>query len=445
MLSLHPRKTFPHGIHPHEAKAATEHLPIRRVPFAPFLVLMLSQHAGRPAKPVVRERQEVARGQPVAVADGFVSAPIHAPASGVVKKVGPVLDISGRMAPAVVLETFPGSDQRVEWGRPRDPDSLSPAEIIQAVQDMGMVGLGGAAFPSHVKFSPPKGKHVDTLIINGCECEPYLTADDRVMVEYPAEVLLGTRLVKRALGAERAVIAIEDNKPRAARVMREALNGADDISVEVLTTKYPQGAEKMLTRALLNREIPSGGLPADVGVMVSNVTTVAEIGTLLPAGQGLIERVITVTGPGVERPGNYLVPVGTPLMFLLEHVGLNDRAAEVIFGGPMMGKGVAFLETPITKGVSGILVLSARELPRADQVFPCIRCGECVKACPMRLNPSTLGILARRNQFELMAERYHLMDCFECGSCSFVCPSHIPLVQHFRVAKEVLRERRAAG
>ena len=445
MLSLRRHKTFAHGVHPPEVKGATRHRPIRRFPFAPFLVLLLSQHAGKPAKAIVREGQEVMRGQPIAEADGFVSAPIHAPATGVIRKIGFALDAGGKMAPAIVLEPFPGSDQEMTWGEPVDVERLAPGEIVRRIQDMGMVGLGGAAFPAHVKFTPPKGERVDTLIVNGCECEPYLTADHRVMLENPEQVLAGTRLVKKALGAKRAIIAIESNKPDAVAAFRglPTLNG--NVSVEVLETKYPQGAEKMLTAALLNREIPSGGLPAQVGVMVSNVTTVAEIGTLLPLGRGLIERVITVGGKGVTRPGNYLMPVGTPLSFVLEQVGVKGEAREVLFGGPMMGKGVAFIETPITKAVSGVLVMTAPELPRTRRIHPCIKCAQCVSVCPMHLNPAMLGILARTDAFETMADSYHLFDCFECGCCAFVCPAHIPLVQHFRVAKEMVRELRAAG
>lgn len=456
-------KTFPHGIHPPELKGTTAGLPIRRFPFAPFLVLLLNQHAGRPAIPIVREGQEVARGQPIAEADGFVSAPIHAPATGIIRKLAPALDTNGKMSPAIFLEPYPGSEQQVAWGEPVDMDSLPPGEIINRVKDMGMVGLGGAAFPAHVKFTPPKGKVIDTLIINGCECEPYLTADHRVMLENPDAVLLGTELVRKALGAKKAVIAVESNKTDAAAVLQTALqttlqtapheklagsggNGNAPVAIEVavLKTKYPQGAEKMLTQALLGRQIPSAGLPADVGVMVSNVTTVAEIGALLPKGQGLIERVITITGHGVERPGNYLMPVGTPLHFILEHVGLKEAAREVIFGGPMMGKGVAYLETPITKGVSGILVMTGDEMPAPSKVYPCIRCGECVNVCPMHLNPSSLGLLARNEAYEEMADDYHLFDCFECGCCSYVCPSSIPLVQSFRLSKEMMRKRRAA-
>ena len=445
MLSWHRHKTFSHGIHPSDAKASTAHLPIRRFPFAPFLVMLLSQHAGKPARPIVREGQEITRGQKIAEADGFVSVPIHAPATGVIKKIGRALNTDGRMAPAIIIEPFPGASQERIPDRVVDTDALEPAEIIGKIQEMGMVGLGGAAFPAHVKFTPPEGASIDTLIVNGCECEPYLTADHRVMLEHTGEVLLGTRLVKKALGAEQAIIAIESNKPDAAKIFRERLNGNGDIRVEVLETRYPQGAEKMLTKALLGREIPSGGLPAQVGVMVSNVTTLAEIGMLMPKGQGLIERVITITGEGVKRPGNYLMPLGTPLNFILDQVELAEGAREVLFGGPMMGKGVAWLETPITKGVSGILVMKGNNRNGGERIYPCIRCGECLNVCPMHLNPSQMGALARKQRFEEMADQFHLFDCFECGCCSWVCPAHIPLVQQFRVAKGALREWRAAG
>lgn len=443
------KKTFPHGVHPPEAKEATRNKPIRRLPFAPFLILHLAQHAGKPAISLVREGQEVLRGQKLAEADGFVSAPIHAPATGVVRRVGMAMDVNGKMEPAIVLEPYRGSeqlDQSAQTISPEEMENLSPQAIIQGIAEMGMVGLGGAAFPTHVKLTPPKDKPIHTLIVNGCECEPYLTADHRVMLEYPDELLLGTWLVKKALGAGEAIIALESNKKDAALKLMERLAAQPEskkanIRVEVLPTKYPQGAEKMLASALLSREVPSGGLPSDIGLMVSNATTLAEIGTLLPQGGGLIERVLTVTGGGVERPGNYMVPVGTPLSFLLAHVGLKEEASEVLFGGPMMGKGVAFMETPITKGVSGILVLTGGEGAPVRKTYPCIKCGACLDACPMRLNPSALGVLSRQNRFQEMADGFHLFDCFECGSCSFVCPSQIPLVQLFRVAKQVLRER----
>ena len=439
-------KTFSHGIHPPEAKELTASSPVRRMPFPPMLVILMGQHAGKPAVPVVSEGQRVARGQLLARADGFISAPIHAPADGTVRRIGTALDTRGQMAPAVFLEPDPASSQSLKMGRKVDVASLTAEQLRQAVQDMGMVGLGGAAFPTHVKLSPPKGKTVHTLIINGCECEPYLTSDHRVMLEYPEETIAGCRLLLKATGASKALIGIENNKPDAIAALREAASGDTDIEVQALRTKYPQGAEKMLTRALLGKDIPSGGLPADIGVVVSNVATVAEIGMLLPLGEGLIERVVTISGEGVTRPGNYLIPVGTPLNFILEHVGLESHAGQVIFGGPMMGAGVAWMETPTTKGVTGIVVLRRRASQDAERpIWPCIRCSSCVQACPIHLNPSRLGLLARKGRHEEMKEEMHLFDCFECGCCSYVCPSGIPLVQQFRMAKQMLREAAQAA
>ena len=438
-------KTFAHGIHPRENKEITALKPIRRFPFPPYFVLLLSQHAGKPAKPIVREGQEVCRGELIAVANGFVSVPIHSPATGVVKKVGTSLDFNGKMAPAIIIIPYPGSLQQVECWQSRDIDHMTPKEIIQGVQDMGMVGLGGAAFPTHVKLTPPKGKTIETLIINGCECEPYLTSDHRVMLEQSDDIMIGIRLLLKGVMAQRAVIAIEANKPDAIELMKKCSEGEKQISVAVFQTKYPQGAEKMLTRALMKKDIPSGGLPADIGCVISNVATVAEIGRLLPRGQGLIERVVTISGRGVQRPGNYFIPIGTPLDFILDQVGLEGRAHQVIFGGPMMGKGVAFLETPITKGISGIVVMADAEHKSRQKIYPCIKCAECVNSCPIHLNPSTLGLLARKDEFDQMAEDFHLFDCFECGCCSYVCPSHIPLVQYFRLAKEAVRKKRSAA
>ncbi len=435
-------KTFSHGIHPPEAKELSASREIRRMPFPPHLVILMGQHAGKPAAPCVREGQQVRRGEKIAEAQGFISAPIHAPADGVIRSIGRALDSRGQMAPALILEPDPASDQSMKHGRPVDPRSLDAAQLRAAIREMGMVGLGGAAFPTHVKLSPPEGKSIRTLIINGCECEPYLTSDHRVMLEHPREVIEGCELLLKASGAGICRIGIEHNKPDAIAALQKAAEGHEGITVEVLQTKYPQGAEKMLTRAMMGEDIPSGGLPVDIGVLVSNVATVAEIGMLLPAGEGLTERVVTVTGEGIMRPGNYLIPVGTPLTWILEQVGMKEDAGAVIFGGPMMGTGVTWLETPTTKGVTGI-VIRAGEPGRKEKIWPCIRCGACLEACPIHLNPSRLGLLSRVRHYEEMRDGMHLFDCFECGCCSYVCPSQIPLVQQFRVAKQVLRERGA--
>jgi electron transport complex protein RnfC len=436
-------RTFRHGVHPPESKDATRGLAIRQFPFAPLLIVPLVQHTGKPAVPVVREGQEVLRGQRIARPDGFVSVAMHAPASGVVRRIALAPSITGRMVPSVYLEPHPGSTQEVAEGRPCPPDA-SPDEIVAAVQEAGIVGLGGAAFPTHVKLKLPEGKHVDTLIVNGAECEPYLTTDHRVMLEQGDDIFTGLRYLFRVTGAERAILGVEANKADAAERLRSGLPRDLPVTVETLRVKYPQGAEKMLITALLGREVPSGGLPVDVHALCINVATTAEIGRLLPRGRGIQERVITITGPAVRHKGNYRIPIGTPLRFLLETVGVEPNVSRVFLGGPMMGQAASSLEISITKGTSGVTAFTEDESGRVDgRVQPCIRCAYCVDACPMFLDPARLGLLALNEQFERMADELHLMDCFECGCCSFVCPAHIPLVQQFRVAKAALRKARA--
>ena len=439
MLGL---KTFRHGVHPPEWKSETAHEPIRQFPFAPVLTIPLTQHFGQPSQPIVAEGEEVLRGQPIARADGNMSAPLHAPATGTIRRIAPMPSITGRMTEGFYLEPQPGSTQEAVLGRPCDVDAASPQEILRAIQDAGIVGLGGAAFPTHVKLQVPEDRSADAVIVNGAECEPYLTTDHRVMLEQREDVFEGIRYVLKATRAERAIIAVEANKADAAEHLRSALPEGAPITVEVLPVKYPQGAEKMLISALLGRQVPSGGLPLDVGALCINVATTAEIGRLLPLGRGIHERVITVTGPAIGDKGNYRIPIGTPLRFLLESVGADASTSRVFMGGPMMGTAVSSLDIAITKGTSGVVALSESAATRSRaKEYPCIRCGYCVDACPMYLNPADLGLLARNEEFDRMAEEHHVFDCFECGSCSFVCPSHIPLVHHFRVAKAALRKK----
>lgn len=443
MLTNIAMKTFPHGVHPPENKEETSGKAIHRFPFAPVMIIHLSQHTGAPSKPIVREGQEVARGQKIAEANGFVSVPMHAPASGIIKRIGLAPSTTGRMIPAIYLQPFPASSQEVIEGTPCDVETATPDEIVKAIQDAGIVGLGGAAFPTHVKLKIPEGKWVDTVIINGVECEPYLTTDHRVMLEQIDDIILGIRYTLKATGAKQAIIGIEANKPDAVEALRKVIPSNLPVKVEVFKVKYPQGAEKMLIKALLDREVPSGGLPADVHVVVGNVATTAEIGRLLPHGRGIQERVITITGPGVEKKGNYLIPIGTPLRYALEQVGLKENVSRVFLGGPMMGQALASLDIPINKGTSGVVVFTESEDGRLpEKIYPCIRCAYCVDACPIFLNPSRLGLLAKNGEYDRMSEEYHLFDCFECGSCSYVCPSNIPLVQYFRVAKAIVRERK---
>ena len=439
-------KTFRHGVHPPEAKDETSGMAIRRFPFAPVLVVPLVQHIGKPAVPVVREGEEVQRGQKIAAADGFMSVAMHAPASGVIRRIGLTPSILGRMVPGVFLEPFPGSTQEVVEGVPCHWETATREEIIRAVQEAGVVGLGGAAFPTHVKLSLPEGKHVDTLILNGAECEPYLTTDHRVMLEQREDIYTGTRYLLKVTGASRAIVGIEANKRDAADHLRAAIPADLPLEVEILPVKYPQGAEKMLITALLGREVPSGSLPLDVNAICINVATAAEMGRLLPRGRGIQERVITITGPAVKDKGNFRIPIGTPLRFLLGQVGVDGSVDRVFLGGPMMGQAASSLDISITKGTSGVVAFTDAEAEKTHrQVYPCIRCGYCVEACPMFLNPSQLGVLAVVEEYERMATEHHLLDCFECGACSFVCPSHIPLVQHFRMAKAAVRKAQATA
>jgi electron transport complex protein RnfC len=435
--------TFRHGVHPPELKALTEAVPIRRMPFPDEILLPLRQHTGKPAKVIVRSGDRVERGDKIAEADGFISSPVHASAAGTVEDVVLWPHPDGSYAQAVRIAVAPFSAQAP---RPRlvpDWEGLSPPQIVQAIQDAGVVGLGGAAFPTHVKLSPPKDKKIDTIILNGCECEPYLTTDHRTMVEYPERVHLGIRIMMRCLGVDRAVIGIEKNKPDAIEKIRATLPDDIDVTVHPVTVKYPQGAEKMLIDALLGRPVPSGKLPMDVGVVVQNVASVATIAEVFETGLPLIERIVTVTGRGVRQPGNLIVPVGTKLADLLaECGGLTDDAYEIVFGGPMMGAAQANLDVPLLKGTTGVVVLTEAECKSQD-THPCIHCGHCLDACPVFLNPQLLGRLATVARYEEM-EANHLMDCMLCGCCSYVCPSNIPLSQLFVLAKNALRTRHAA-
>jgi len=435
--------TFKHGVHPPENKEETNGLPIRQFPFAPLIILPMQQHIGAPSQIIVREGQEVARGQLLAKANGYMSVPMHSPVSGIVRKIGNVPVISGQMAEGIYLEPFPYSGQEVIEGNPVSL-AASAEEILQGIQDAGIVGLGGAAFPTHVKLKIPEGKTCEYLIINGIECEPYLTTDHRVMLEQADDIFMGIRYVLKVTGAREVIIGIEANKQDAADHLSARIPKDLPVKVQVVPVKYPQGAEKMLITSLLGKEVPSGGLPIDVNAVVVNVATTAEIGRLLPHGQGIQERVVTITGPAIRKKGNYLIPIGTPLRYVLEQVGASDNISEVYMGGPMMGVSAASLDISIVKGTSGIVVFGEMDIKKTDKIYPCIKCGACVDACPIFLNPSKLGILAKFEAYETMADEYHLMDCFECGSCSFVCPSNIPLVQYFRLSKGIVRKRKAA-
>ena len=435
---------FRHGVHPPELKTLTESVRIRRMPFPEEVALPLRQHAGAPAKLLVGRGDRVERGDKVAEADGFVSVPIHASAAGTVRDVTLWPHPDGSRTETVLVKVDAFSPQ---IPRPRIVplwEGLEPKQVVQEVQKAGIVGLGGAAFPTHVKLLPPEDVRVHTLVINGAECEPYLTTDHRTMVEYPERVQFGIRIMMKALGVGKAVIGVEKNKPDAIERLTETLPDDLDVTVLPLTVKYPQGAEKMLIQAVTGREVPSGKLPMHVGVVVQNVGSIATIAEVFETGHPLIERVVTVTGPGVRRPSNLIIPVGTKLRDVLDFCdGLTEDAAAIVFGGPMMGATQPDLDTPLIKGTTGVVVLTEVQT-RPKPTYPCIRCGSCLEACPVFLNPSLLGILAQAGRYEEM-EQAHLMDCMLCGCCSYVCPSNIPLSQMFALGKNALRRKKSAA
>src|SRR5512143_1648204 len=441
VFKLRP-SNFRHGVHPPEHKELTASKPIRRMRYPSEVVIPLRQHAGKPATLVVREGDHVLRGDVLGEADGFVSAPVHASATGRVVEIGLWPHPDGSMDTAVRIAVEPFSPQ---MPRPRLVprwENLTSEQIVRAVQQGGVVGLGGAAFPTHVKLAPPRDLSVETIILNGAECEPYLTTDHRIMVEYSERVHLGARIMMKTLGAKRVVIGVESNKPDAIAALERTRPTDVDITVLPLTVKYPQGAEKMLIKTVTGREVPSGKLPVSLGVLVQNVGSAASIAEIFETGLPLVERIVTVSGPGVRRPSNLIVPVGTKLGDLLEMCGgLTEDAEEIIFGGPMMGVAQSNLEVPIVKGTTGVVVLTKAETnPPAS--YPCIRCGSCLEACPVFLNPSVLADLARKGRYAEI-EEMHLLDCMLCGSCSFVCPSKIPLAQMFQASKTALRKRQA--
>lgn len=372
-----------------------------------------------------------------------MSVPIHAPVTGVIKAIDLVKTAEGGKQSAIIITTSLNSGQHILTSENTiDYQQLSREDLIKAVQETGIVGLGGAAFPSHVKMTTSEDTLIHTLLVNGCECEcePFLTTDHRLMLERVEQLICGIHIAMKCLAAPKAIIGIEDNKLDVLQEIKPHLPSDGSITIEAVVTKYPQGAQKMLAYSLLGVEIPSGGRSSAAGLAIFNVATLAKIGLLVPAQQGYIERIITITGDNLTNPGNYLAPIGTPLRFLLDHAGFTGGEASLVLGGPMMGMPARSLDVPITKATGAVLVLDER-LTKHTDILPCIKCTQCLQACPINLNPSELGLLAAKRRYQEMEETYHLNDCFECGCCSYVCPSNIPLVQYFRIAKTLNRER----
>lgn len=425
---------FKGGIHPPENKWLTAAKPIVDAKLPEKVVIPLSQHTGAPCRAIVTIGQEVKKGQIIGDPDGYVSSPVHSSISGRVISIGNHPHPSGKDSLSVVIE----GDGKDEWfeGIKENPDylSLSNDEIKKIVMKAGIVGLGGATFPTHVKLSPPKEKKIETVIINGAECEPYLTSDHRIMLERSRDVLEGLKIIMKVLGVSKGYIGIENNKPDAIEKMKEVSSAEHNIEVVGLDVKYPQGAEKQLIKAILGREVPPGGLPMDVGVVVQNVSTAVAIFDACRYGRPLIERIVTVTGKGVKDPKNLRVKIGTLFTQLLEECGgYKNDPGKIIAGGPMMGIAQSTTEVPVIKGTSGIVVLTRKEIERVEY-RACFRCGRCIEACPMGLQPSILSILIEKGRYQ-EAKENNLLDCFECGSCAYVCPAKRPMVQFMKIGK----------
>ncbi|RIJ47229.1 electron transport complex subunit RsxC [Maribellus luteus] len=434
------------GVHPPENKLSKDRkIEVLSIPSAVFIPV--AQHIGAPSTPVVKKGDKVKVGQVIAQSSSFVSTNIHSSVSGTVKKVDFSADSSGYPKQGIFIDV-----EGDEWMEDIDRSetlvkdiSVDGAEIVKKIQECGIVGLGGATFPTHVKLVPPKGMKAEVLLINGVECEPYLTSDHRLMLEKADEILVGIQLLMKAMNVDKAVIGIENNKPDAIQLLSEKCKSVAGVSVVALKVQYPQGGEKQLINAVTGREVPSGALPIAVGAVVSNVGTAFAVYEAIQKNKPLFERVVTVTGKGVSKPSNFLVRVGTATSELVAAAGgLPENTGKIISGGPMMGRAISSLDIPVTKGTSGILLMKEEESKR-EEIIACIRCSRCVSVCPMGLEPYLLMTLGEKQIYD-RAESERVMDCIECGSCSYTCPSNRPLLDYIRFGKgkvgQIIRSRK---
>lgn len=430
--------TFKGGVHPPERKELTKDSPIQRAPIPEKVVVFMQQHAGTPAKPIVEAGQKVKTGQIIGEPGGFISAYVHSPVTGTVVEIKKLSNIIfGRAVDAVVIQREGEDDwELLPHG---DFEKFSKDELLENIKKAGIVGLGGAMFPTHVKLNPPQDKKIDTLIINGAECEPYLTIDHRMMLEKNEEILVGIKIVKKILGVQNVYIGIEENKKDAIEFLKEKWKG--QVIVVPLKTKYPQGAEKQLIYAVTQRKVPRGGLPMDVGVVVQNVSTMYAIKEAIIDGKPLIERGLTITGEAINKPGNWWVRIGTPISWIIENLGQGFKNGienvKILMGGPMMGIPINNIDTPIVKGNNGITTLIPEELRGTF----CIRCSYCVYVCPMGLQPYLLDLLGKKKRYDEAAQ-IGLLDCIECGSCTYICPAKVEHVKTIKLAKKVYRALR---
>jgi len=438
--------TFLGGIHPPAHKEATKGLAIEDAPLPGELFVPLHQHLGAPCTACVEVGQQVPKGQKIGDTEAFVSAPVHSPVSGKVTAIEKRRSFTGQEVLGVAIAVGSAEDQKATAYLEKIANwrETQPDVIRTRVREAGIVGLGGAAFPTSVKLSPPADCPIDTIIINGCECEPFLTCDHRLLLEKAEDVIVGALIMKQVLGASRVIIGIEDNKPDAIAHVTGVASGYPEVTVVGLHTKYPQGAEKQLIKATLDREVPARGLPMKVGALVQNVGTALAVAEAVLEGKPLIERVVTVSGPGVKRPCNLRVPLGTGLSHLLEQAGgLNAFAERLVLGGPMTGWAQADLGASVVKGTGGLLALDRAMAASRDEFLDCVRCQRCAQVCPMYLYPNFLATAAELKQWPV-ADREGALDCIECGACAFGCPSRRPMVRFIREAKAAVAEMQRA-
>ena len=440
--------SFVGGTHPAENKNLTEDSKIYPGPTIKEAAVMLSQHIGAACQPLVRKGNMVQAGQKIGDSDAFVSAPVHSPINGKVKEISLRSHAVLGRSLAIVIEAYQYTPTRRSYFKLRDDfdeNNYSAEQICDAVRQAGIVGMGGAGFPTRVKIEPNPRLPKETLIINGCECEPYITCDYRIMLEWSKQVVAGIKLARKASGCSKVFIGIEDNKPRAIEAMSAAVSG-DDIKVVPVKTKYPQGGERQLINAILKRHVPTGGIPPMIGVVVLNVATAAAIAETVVGDLPLTHRVVTVTGEGVRNPGNFYVPIGTSVAELIEFCGgLGEDAVRVILGGPMMGTAIADLTTPVTKTTGAITVLTEKQIGKAKfagRQTPCLRCGRCLEVCPENLNPTKIAHAVKNNLLDV-AESYYISACMECGCCSYVCPANIEVTGYIKTGKMLLAQLKA--
>ena len=429
--------SFLGGVHPPTRKDITENYKIEEFPNAKIIYVSLLQHIGVMTESLVTKGDSVKKGQKIAESKAFLSAPIHSPVSGKIIGIeNHVFPVNGKVGTIIIENDF----KEIEEVHEKMENYLEKTkdEVLTKIRDMGVVGQGGAAFPTHVKLNPPADTKIDTLIINGAECEPYLNSDNRVMIESAKEAVEGIKIMMHILKVQKCIIGIENNKKEAIESINAAINGDNRISVAILATKYPQGGEKQMIKAIMNRIVPVKKLPSEVGVVVQNISTAYEVYRAVILGKPLIERVVTISGKGLSAPKNLRVRIGTLFKDILEYCGFNEQITEkIVMGGPMMGIAQFTTEVPTVKGTSGILALTEEELNHCRSKS-CISCGKCVDVCPMNLTPLMFAQYGRKEMWKEMAD-YNLMDCIECGSCAFICPSKRPLTEAIKIGKSKLR------